>query len=151
MEKTWEPDSEVSGCKELRADICDDSVSFTRFSRPREVELTTQSRDRRKKTIEMIPIDFIYQMRQSNGLDSIGWHGAGFLDGKLQYTGFASYNDEGIISADQNNFVGREVKDTKGLREAIKAYYKESLPQFREAVEALPRDMSDIAKKLLLE
>ena len=149
-ETTWESDNEVAGSTELRRLISSDSVSFTMFSNPRTVELTTPE-SRSKKTIEDIPVDFVYNMRQTDGMDSIGWEGAGFLNGRLQYTGFTRYdNKEGKICARQYNFLGKKVKDEAGLKEAIRAYYGADFQEFRQAINSLPEGMKDTVERILL-
>jgi|SRR3989344_2278077 len=148
-ETTWESDNEVSGTTELCRLIYSDSVSFTKFSSPRNVKLVTQKS--RSKTIEDIPVDFVYNMRQTDGMSSIGWEGAGFLNGRLQYTGFTRYNDkEGEISAHYSDFLGKKVKNKAELKEAIKAYYGANLPEFRQALNSLPECVKDTIERILL-
>ena len=151
IEKTiWESDDEVSGCIELRKEIVSDYVSVTRFSAPQKVELTTQE-TKLKKTIEEISVDFIYNLRQTDGIDSIGWAGAGFLNGRLQYTGFTAYNKkEGKMCVNHSDFLGKKVKNNTDLKEAIKAYYRNDIQEFRQALESLPEGLKDMAKRLLL-
>ena len=62
-ETTWESDNEVSGTTELCRLIYSDSVSFTKFSSPRNVKLVTQKS--RSKTIEDIPVYFFYNIKQT--------------------------------------------------------------------------------------
>ncbi len=146
----WKSDKEVTGSKELKRSILDDSVSFTRFLNPISIQLTTQE-SRSKKTIKEISVDFVYNIRQFNGLDSCGWEGAGFLNGKLRYTGFTRYDDgEGKICANQYNFLGKKVKNTAELKKAIEKYYGKNFQEFIQALNSLPEDMGDITKKILL-
>ena len=125
----WEADNEISGCKNVSRMIIDDDVQFAMFSRPRVVVLKTEENSQRnpkgKRTVtEEVNVDFVYNMRMSDGMNSIGWEGAGFLDGKLQYTGFTSYNKlGGNICAEQHDFLGKSIEDVSALQKAIKVYY----------------------------
>jgi len=95
---------------EVSGSVYSDSIYFVRFSNPLEVELTTQESPSRK-IIDTLSVDFVYNMRQSDGMNSCGWAGAGFLKGELQYTGFTAYNEaEGKMCADQYDFFGKKLK-----------------------------------------
>ena len=137
--------SGLEGCTELRTMIFSDSVSVTRFSKPVDVELKVED------SYRIVPVDFIYNMRQRDRINPIGWQGAGFLGRGLKYTGFSKYDTEKVrIYVNQEDFAGIEVLDTQTLKRKLRDYYGDDFEEFQRAIESLPADVRDITKALLL-
>ena len=155
-ENIWYPTDLVSKTCEVKLFFQRETLNLVSFYNPAPIIVETFPKKTGNQELTLA-VDFIYNYNDSAGpadQDIGNVEGAGFLDGKLIYTGYTQggFNRNTLHVYKKDEFHGKKVEGISEIRQALKDFYGKNFDKFRRLLHKLPyeADMHHKALGLLI-